>query len=259
MERVTQTWFFLSRLGAASAAPFLFLYLIIFVIICIVKAVILAAGNGTRLRPITLEIPKPLIEIARKPIIERIFESLPDEIEEVIIVIEHLKEKIKKYLGDNFKNKRVRYAEQGSKKGTFGALLSAQSFLQPNERFLVLNGDDLHNQKELKKFLNYPRAFGVQHAIMTNYYNVIVEDGYIKGFRPQTEIEKINGTLIATGVYVLDSEIFKHPGITVFGGEYGLPQTILAQKDTHPLQAVVTTGWVPINSFADIEKMNGLI
>ena len=220
------------------------------------KAVILAAGEGSRLVPLTLETPKSLIEISGKAILERIFESLPDEIDEVIIVVGHLKEKIKAHLGENFQGRGVSYVEQGEKKGTFGALLSAQRFLQSDERFLVLNGDDLNDRGELEKFVKQDRAFGVQKMIMPNYYGLNIVDGNLESFRPQTDVEKGEGTLIATGVYTLDTEIFNHPGVSVFGGEYGLPQTIMAQKDKYPIKVVVTKDWLPINSFADIERAN---
>lgn len=220
------------------------------------KAVILAAGEGTRLRPLTQSTPKPLIPIGGKTIIERIFESLPDEIDEVIMVVEHLKEKIKASLGDNFSGRKVTYANQGKKKGTYGALLSAKEFLEESENFLVLNGDDIHDKKELERFIKYPgRTFGIQKAIMPHYYSVLVNnEGFVEGFKKDSEGEKF----VATGVYVLDREIFEHTGVAVFGGEYGLPQTVLEQKNDFPLRAVVTKKWIPINSIEDIERVSKL-
>ncbi|MSR87823.1 MAG: nucleotidyltransferase family protein [Candidatus Zambryskibacteria bacterium] len=224
------------------------------------KVIILAAGEGTRLHPLTLTTPKPLIDIAGKTIVERIFSSLPDEIKEVIMVVGHLKEKIQTYLGDNFQDRKVIYAEQRERKGTFGALESAKDLIGVGERFMVLNGDDLHSKDELEKFLKTSeRAFGVQKMVMPNYYSVVVEGENISGFRSQTETEKKEGTLVATGVYILDSEIFKHPGVVVFGGELGLPQTILAQKNDFPLTAITTSNWLTINYLSDIEKVEALL
>lgn len=221
------------------------------------KAIILAAGQGTRLKPLTLEIPKPLIKIVGKPIIDRIFESLPDEIDEIIMVVDYLKEKLESHLRESFKDRRITYAEQGEKRGTFGALLSVNGLIQEDERFLVLNGDDIHGEDELCECLKYPRSLGIQKKIMPNYYNIILNNsGYVEAFRPQKDEEKKEGVFVATGAYVLDSDIFKHPGVIVSGGEYGLPQTVMAQKEAHPIKAVVTENWVPINSLDDIERAN---
>jgi len=224
------------------------------------KAIILAAGKGTRLLPLTEQTPKPLIGIANIPIINRIFQSLPDEIDEVIVVVEHLKEKIINHVGDNFFNRKVVCVNQGARKGTFGALLSAEHLLAENERFLVLNGDDLHHKNELEQYLKNPRSLGVQYMNMPNYYSVhLGENNIVHGFSPQTEEEKKGKVLVATGVYVIDSNIFKHQGVVVYGGEYGLPQTILAQKDDYPITGVITSKWIPINSFADMEKAEKIL
>jgi UDP-N-acetylglucosamine diphosphorylase / glucose-1-phosphate thymidylyltransferase / UDP-N-acetylgalactosamine diphosphorylase / glucosamine-1-phosphate N-acetyltransferase / galactosamine-1-phosphate N-acetyltransferase len=222
------------------------------------KAVILAAGEGTRLRPLTLETPKPLLLVRGKPIIEHIFEELPEKIDEVVIVVAHLKKKLQSYLGNSFKGRKIAYAEQGSMKGTLGALIAAKEFLKPGEKFLVLNGDDLNNKKELEKFLLHERAFGIQKAIMPNYYCVLEKDGYLAGFRNQTPDEKIQGASIATGVYLLNTYIFECPGVEVSGREYGLPQTINEVKDQYPITLVETQKWQPINSAADLERANSV-
>lgn len=207
------------------------------------------------MRPLTLTLPKPLLDISGKKIVERIFDSLPDEIDEVILVVDYLKEKIIDFLGEEQGGRKILYINQVAKKGTFGALLSAKDLILKEERFLVLNGDDIHDKQELTRYLAYSRSFGVQKAIMPNYYSVSVdENGYVSGFAKQTEREKANGTFIATGAYVLDSNIFNHDGVPVFGGEYGLPQTILAQKNDYPVNAVVTEKWTSINSIDDLEK-----
>lgn len=220
------------------------------------KAVILAAGVGSRLHPITLTTPKPLIEVAGKPIIERIFDSLPEEVDEVILVVHHLQEKIRDRLKDEFAGRKIVYVEQGKKKGTFGALLAAKDLLN-DEKFLVLNGDDINDKSELEKFIISERTWGLQKMIMPRYYSMqVTPDGYVDGFRTQTYEEKESGALIASGVYLLDSKIFNHPGVEVNGGELGLPQTILAQKESFPIKAIFTEKWLPINSFEDLERAN---
>lgn len=218
------------------------------------KVIILAAGEGTRMRPLTIDTPKPLLDISGKKIIERIIESLPDEIDEVVIVVDYLKEKIINFLENNYSGKKIIFVEQTEVKGTYGALLSAKDLLKNGERFLVLNADDIHDKSELKEYLKYPRSFGVQKMIMPNYYNIVVKDKLIFGFEKQSDDQRASGALVSTGVYVLDKNIFKDGGVEVFGGEYGLPQTILKQKDEFPIFAVETREWIPINNLNDLEK-----
>ena len=219
------------------------------------KAIMLAAGKGTRFLPVTLTVPKSLIKVGGVPIIERIFSSLPEDIDEVIIVVDHLKDKIEEYIGGNFYGKKVTYTLQGDKKGTFGALLSAKDLLINGERFLVLNGDDLHDKDELVKCTKYPRSMSVQKKIAPRYYSTKIDnDGNFLEFKSQTEEEKINGALIATGTYVLDTNIFKHEGIHLSGDEYGLPQTVSTQKDEYPIKVVETNGWISINTPEELEK-----
>lgn len=219
------------------------------------KAIILAAGEGTRMRPLTETTPKPLINVGNKKIIDHVLSSLPNEIDEVILVVDYLKEKIIDYLGNNNLGRKIYYVTQGQEKGTFGALISAKNFIKPNERFLVLNSDDIHNKDELEKYLAFPRSFGIQKMVMPNYYSVKVDSsGNILGFSRQTDEEKTSGVMVGTGVYLLDSNIFNHPGVKVFGGELGLPQTILEQKDVYPIKAVVTEKWIPINTIEDLER-----
>ncbi len=219
------------------------------------KAVILAAGKGTRLLPLTTDIPKTLVEINGKPIIERIISSLPEEISEIVVVVSHLKDAIQNFLGDEYMGKKIYFAEQGEKRGTFGALLSARNLLEGDDRFLVTNGDDIHDRSEFEECLKYPRSMAVERKIMPNYYSTeINESGYFTGFRPQTEIERTNGALVATGVFVIDKNIFDETGVLLSTGEYGLPQTVLLQIEKCPLKVVEISGWLPINSHNDLKK-----
>lgn len=212
------------------------------------------------MRPLTATMPKPLIDLGSKKIIDYVLSSLPDEIDEVILVVDYLKEKIIEYLGNNFGNKKISYVMQGNKKGTYGALLSVKDLIQDEERFMVLNSDDIHDKLELTEYLKFPRSFGVQKMIMPNYYNVQTDsEEYIDGFSKQTEEEKVSGAMVGTGVYVLDSKIFDHPGVVVYGGELGLPQTILEQKKEYPVRAVVTEKWIPINTIEDLERIRKTI
>jgi UDP-N-acetylglucosamine diphosphorylase / glucose-1-phosphate thymidylyltransferase / UDP-N-acetylgalactosamine diphosphorylase / glucosamine-1-phosphate N-acetyltransferase / galactosamine-1-phosphate N-acetyltransferase len=221
------------------------------------KVIILAAGKGTRLLPLTNHTPKPLIKIGGMAIIDRIFKSLPAEINEAIVIVEHLKDQIMSHVGDTFYGRPVRCVDQIAMRGTLGALLSTKHLLQPGERFLIIHGDDIHDQSELEECLKHPRAFGLQRRKMAAGYHSVHLDaqGNVEGFYPQTEAEKTNGALTVTGAYVADTAIFTHSGVSVRNGEFGAPETMMAQKNAHPIKGVITEKWTPINTPGDIENM----
>ncbi len=219
------------------------------------KVIILAAGKGNRLSPLTNTVPKPLIKINSKPIIDRIFESLPKEIDEIIIVVKHLKEKIISHVESSFNSRKIIFVEQIELPGTFGAISSVKNLIEKNEKFLVINGDDIHDKDELSKYFINSRSFGIQLMKMPGYHSIQVDNaGMVSGFSPQTDYEKENGAYIATGAYLLDSNIFINNGIKLRDGEYGLPQTILSQRNTYPIKGINTKKWISINSFNDIEN-----
>ncbi len=223
------------------------------------KAIILAAGKGTRLQPLTFDTPKPLLEVRGIPIIEHILTELPEEITEVIIVAEHLKDKIKHYFNQKSYPFSIQIIEQiKDKKGTLAALLSAKNILSANEKFLVLNGDDLIKKEDLKNTLKHDRSFGVCHSTrLPRYHKVVSKNGLLDSLVPQTEAEKLEGVMIATGTYFLDTGIFNFEPHLLAGDEIGIPQTLLDYKDFYPVTVVEFNYWQPINSLEDLAKANG--
>ncbi|MBI5079481.1 nucleotidyltransferase family protein [Candidatus Wolfebacteria bacterium] len=218
------------------------------------KAVIFAAGKGTRFGRLTQKIPKPLIKIGRHPILWSVLSELPDEITEIIIVVGHFGHKIKDYFGKDFRGRPIFYADQNDLNGTFGALLAAKPFLDKN-KFLVLNGDDLYEKKDLEYCLRHSLAFGVYKGASDGkkFYAVVSDKkGVLRGFR-KPESEK--HFLIGTGVYVLDRRIFRYKPVKIKNGaEYGLPQTILKMAAKHPVKVVLMNFWQPINTPADLKR-----
>lgn len=107
------------------------------------KAVILAGGKGTRLRPITYEIPKALIPVQKRTITEHLFDLFKKyNMRDIIISVGYMKEKIKDYFGDGAKfGIKITYVEEGNALGTAGPIRLAKHLL--NETFIVSNGDEL--------------------------------------------------------------------------------------------------------------------
>src|SRR5688572_19932255 len=100
------------------------------------QAVIMAAGLGTRLRPHTLTTPKPMLSVAGRPILEWTFASLPPEVDEVVLVVNYLKDKIVGHFGDSWQGRKISYVEQTELRGTGDALSRCRAIL--SGKFLVM-------------------------------------------------------------------------------------------------------------------------
>jgi NDP-sugar pyrophosphorylase family protein len=94
------------------------------------QCVILAAGNGKRLRPLTEDKPKQLVQVHGKPLIDYIVEALPSSIDELIIVVGYKGDMIREYCGTTFHGKSVQYVEQPVAEGTAKALWLCKDLLR---------------------------------------------------------------------------------------------------------------------------------
>ncbi len=118
------------------------------------KAVILAAGRGTRLMPLTNEMPKAMIKVNGKPLLEIIVDQLRSVgVKEIIIIVHYLKEVIEDYFGNGKKFAvKVNYAVQEEMLGTAHALCCAQPYLQ-KEKFLCISADSLFPTELMTKIM----------------------------------------------------------------------------------------------------------
>ena len=113
------------------------------------QAVLLAAGQGEKLRPITYDVPKPMIRIAGKNLIEHNIDQLPNEIDELIIVVGHLAPQIINHFGNEYKGKKITYVKQKKLLGTGHALSICKQHLK--DRFLVMMSDDIYDRKDIER------------------------------------------------------------------------------------------------------------
>lgn len=209
------------------------------------QAVILAAGEGRRLRPLTNEIPKPMVVVRGRPILEYTLSILPEAIDEVILVIGYQGDKIKNYFGHSFGHFKLLYTEQPRPKGTGDAIDRAKPFLK-EDYFFLLYADDLYHPEDLKlclkdspallvKETKNPERFGVCLIDQTNYLMDILE----KQKNPPT-------TLANIGVYFLNQEIFKVPKVLLPNGEFNLPVQIGNWAKQRPIKVIKARFWHPI-------------
>lgn len=222
----------------------------------VMQCVILAAGEGKRMRPLTLYQPKPMLTVLEKPILEHLLENLPPAIDEVIIVIGYLGDHIRRYFGSQFKTLKIRYVLEDEQLGTYHALLVSRSYLR-EDRFLILMADDFHGRIGLGKCLQNFRP-----AVLTVERNnpeilrrtgvaEIDRRGRIKSIEEKPEKPKSN--LALTGVAVLDHRIFAYQPEPQ-KGEYFLSRAIHSLAQNHYVAAVLGTAWQPVGYPEDLAK-----
>ena len=219
------------------------------------KAIILAAGYGIRMRPLTLKTPKPLLKVNKKPILRHIVQCLPSEISELILVVGYLGEQIKDYCGNEFLGRRVRYVWQKKKLGTYHALKLCESLIEKSERFLMLYADDLHGAEGIKNCLNHKYAVIVGEAEDPRKFGVVRlnSDGSISEIIEKPESSLSN--LVSTGVLLLDSKIFEYEANLHPNGEYYVTSAVSKMiKDNYRIFAVKSTMWFPIGYPEDVKK-----
>jgi NDP-sugar pyrophosphorylase family protein len=111
------------------------------------KAIILAGGKGTRFLPLTEHIPKALIPVNKKTIIELAFDCLPDTIDTIIITTNYLGETLQEKFGANYGDKKLMYTPQPKDMhGTWPAFFAAKDYITDTEPFIVFGCDDLYDK-----------------------------------------------------------------------------------------------------------------
>ena len=223
------------------------------------QAVILAAGQGVRMRPLTTTVPKPLLKVAGKPLLDYTFAALPEEIDEVVVVIGYLGEQIRKHLGESFAGKKVRYIVQKKLEGTAKALWEVRSFL--HGRFLVLMADDIYSKGDIQKCLGHEQAILVMKSEQVGSGGKVVLDEEGKLSDVIEGKEHPLGTLIATNVFVLSEKIFNYKPVKLTDreGEWGLPQTVVEVSKNQPVSVVEATRWIKITTPEDIFRAERIL
>lgn len=223
------------------------------------QAVILAAGLGTRMRPLTNTVAKPLLKIGKRTLLDYTFDALPDEIDEVIVVIGYLGEQIRSYLGEEFRGRPIKYVIQEKLEGTAKALWEARPLIRG--RFLVMMADDIYAKKDIAKCLAYERSILVAKSTAPGPGGKVLlgEDSRLQGVEEGKSHPA--ETLVSVGVFVLTPEIFDYQPVKLIDreGEWGLPQTIVEMSKSHPVAVVLATHWIKITTSEDLHIATQLL
>jgi UDP-N-acetylglucosamine diphosphorylase / glucose-1-phosphate thymidylyltransferase / UDP-N-acetylgalactosamine diphosphorylase / glucosamine-1-phosphate N-acetyltransferase / galactosamine-1-phosphate N-acetyltransferase len=216
------------------------------------QAVILAAGKGTRMRPLTYDIPKPMLPINEKPVLEHTLNFLPEEIDEVIFVINYLGKHIKKHFGSSWKGRKIKYVFQGELNGTGGALHICKDLVK--EKFLVVMGDDLYFKKDLEKMMKEDLAILAQEVDDPSRFGVLKTDAEGK-LIDIIEKPKMKGKgLVSTNAFILDEKFFDYDLVQITDTEFGLPQTVSVMAKDFPVKVMKTTRWMAVGCPEDLKR-----
>jgi len=177
------------------------------------KALILCGGQGTRLRPITNDTPKPLLKIKNQALLEHIIDLYKKyRINEILLSVGYHKEKIMDYFGNGSDfGVKIKYVEENQPLGTAGPLRLAKGELK--ETFFVSNGDDLNNTN-LREMLEFHKS---NKALVTialtrvddpSLYGAAVMNGdNIKEFIEKPKKKEAHSHLVNTGLYVIEPSV----------------------------------------------------
>jgi len=216
------------------------------------KAIILAAGEGRRMQPFTLDTPKPLLKIQGKAIIDYVFDALPDEIDEVIITVKYLADKIKEYLGENYKGSRIFYVE-GSENGNAIGFAACRPHFQEGERFLVMYGDEPQRRAEIEECLKHQYSWVCTSVPDPRVVGVAIIDAGHRILEVVEKPEYPKSNWSAMGTIVVDTNIFRYAPRLHRNGEYHFSSMLDQFVRDYTVRAVYGVRRPMLSSPADLE------
>lgn len=213
-------------------------------------AVVLAAGEGMRLRPLTRNRPKPMLHAANRPILEYVLDALVDSgTDNIVLVVGYKRDRVQNYFGPHYRDVPITYVHQDKQLGTGHALLEARDHV--DESMLVVNGDCLIDSNLVNDVCDTfdagsgePTLAVLEGPDARAYGAVELHDGYVQELieKPSTDDYR----LINAGIYAFDQSIFAAIDDTPrTEGELGLTDTLVREIEQGRVRGVETSGlWV---------------
>lgn len=213
------------------------------------KAVIMAGGEGTRLRPLTSNAPKPLLPLVNRPMMGHIVDLLKRHgIDDIVVTVAFMANAIRDYFGDGSEfGVKISYATEETPLGTAGSVRNAMEHL--TERFIVISGDVL-TDIDLGAIIDFHArngamaTIGLAHVDNPLEFGIVIteEDGSIERFLEKPTWGQVFSDTINTGIFVLEPEIFDYIEAdrpVDFSGEV-FPKLL---EDGQPLFGAITEGY----------------
>ena len=216
------------------------------------QAVVLAAGKGTRLEPLTENTPKALVEVDGKPLIEDVFDQLLGiGVDDLVVVVGHLKEQIIERYGDSYEDVPITYAHQREQLGLAHAILQAEPHVEDD--FVLMLGDNVF-RANLGDVINRQQEDRADAAFLVEQvpweeasrYGVLDTNEYGEIVEVMEKPEDPPSNLVMTGFYTFTPAIFHacHLVQPSDRGEYELPDAIdLLIQSGRTIDAIRMDGW----------------
>ncbi len=230
------------------------------------QAVVLAAGKGVRLKPLTDKIPKAMVKIGSKPLLEIILENLQKAgIKEILLVVGYKKEVIENYFKKEFNGMKITYFVQERQLGTANAIGIVQEKAQ--ESFLVVNGDVIVDATTLKEIAQVDEFETFDALLLARevkdpwrYGCLLVQGEKIIGIIEKPSPGKEPSNLVNAGVYRFNQTIFDAIKKTPQSvrGEFEIIDSIkiLIEKGKSVVYKKISGKVLDIGNTADLEKAN---
>ncbi len=215
------------------------------------KVVILAGGQGKRLMPLTIDRPKPLVEVAGRPIIDRQIERFKAfGATSFVILASHMKEKIVEHLGDGSRfGTEVEFCFDDGAFGTAGALKNAESLLSGEGSFFMANGDVI-TDIDIKKLSLDGAVASIALAPLRSPFGILDSaDGKVTDFREKPVLSEY---WMNAGMYAMSEEVFSHLPERGDLEKAVFPE--LARKGLLNCTKYESAYWISVDSIKDLEQ-----
>ncbi len=185
--------------------------------VILMKVLILAAGKGCRLTPITETTVKPMIKIAGKPVLEWVINSLKESnLKDILIVVGYKKEQITEYFGNGFNfGIKIKYLEQ-DKPNVENAILTAKNELKDEKEFIIVHADIFSDPDMILRTIqthnnmNADATISITLVDNPHLYGVATIDSEARITKLVEKPEKCESNYVVSGVYIFRNEIFEH-------------------------------------------------